>query len=318
MRAAGIRDFNAAVELLDLQEPRELRADEVLIEVHGCGVGNWDDIARAGGWDLGRQPPMALGVEAAGVVTAVGTAVDSPALGDRVMTHSLPLRAQGAWAERFVSAAADVAVIPQSVPLDVAAAAPVPVLTADQALDDALGTTSGATLLVHGASGVTGMVIVQLATYLGANVIATASQRSAGRVSSAGAAHVLDYRSPDWPGQVRALTGGLGADLAVNAAPGAAAIAITAVRDGGRLATLTSDPPARERGIDIRQVYVAPDGPRLVRLAGLLATGTIAVVVGGRYSLPDAAAALERVLRGTGGEAVILEPGAAQPQAASW
>ena len=106
MRAAGIRQYSAPVELLELPGPGELRSDEVLLAVACCGVGNWDEIARTGGWDLGRQPPMALGVEAAGVVAGTGAAVASPAVGDRVMTHSLPLRAQGAWAKWFVAAAA--------------------------------------------------------------------------------------------------------------------------------------------------------------------------------------------------------------------
>jgi len=39
-----------------------------LIDVRACGVGNWDEFARAGDWDLGTRPPMALGVEAAGLV----------------------------------------------------------------------------------------------------------------------------------------------------------------------------------------------------------------------------------------------------------
>jgi NADPH:quinone reductase-like Zn-dependent oxidoreductase len=104
----------------------------VLLKVHCCGVGNWDHIARAGGWDLGRHPPLALGVEAAGVVAQTGGAVASPAAGDKVMTHSLQLRAQGAWAEWFVAAATDVAAVPDAVPFEVAAAMPVPALTADQ------------------------------------------------------------------------------------------------------------------------------------------------------------------------------------------
>ena len=75
MRAAGIRRYSAPVEFFELPGPGELRADEVLLEVRCAGVGNWDDIARTGGWDLGRQPPMALGVEAAGVATRTGGAV---------------------------------------------------------------------------------------------------------------------------------------------------------------------------------------------------------------------------------------------------
>ena len=283
---------------MELPGPGELRPDEVLIEVRSAGVGNWDEIARTGGWDLGRQPPMALGVEAAGVLARAGVAVTGFAAGDRVMTHSLPLRAQGAWAEWFVAAATDVAVVPDAVPFGVAAALPVPALTADQTLRGALGAGPGATVLVNGAGGVTGMLLVALATHLGAEVIATA-----------GAARVLDRRSPDWPGQVRALTGGRGADLAANAAPGGAARALGAVKDGGRLATITSDPPRAERDIEVSQVYVAPDGPRLARLGELLAGGAISVTACAPFPLEQAADALACLRQGTNGQAVVLQAG---------
>jgi NADPH:quinone reductase-like Zn-dependent oxidoreductase len=309
MRAAGIRRYSGLVEPMELPGPGELRPDEVLTEVRAAGVGNWDEIARTGGWDLGRQPPMALGVEAAGVVARAGVAVTGFAAGDRVMTHSLPLRAQGGWAEWFVAAAADVAVAPDAVPFEVAGALPVPALTADQTLRGALGAGPGATVLVNGASGVTGMLLVALARHLSAEVIATAGARSAARVFAAGAAHVLDRRSPDWPGQVRALTGGRGADLAVNAAPGGAARALVAVKDGGRLATITSDPPRAERGVEVSQVYVAPDGPRLARLGELLAAGTISVTAGAAFPLEHAADALACLRQGTNGQAVVLQPG---------
>jgi NADPH:quinone reductase-like Zn-dependent oxidoreductase len=310
MRAVGIRQYSAPVELLELPGPGELRSDEVLLAVACCGVGNWDEIARTGSWDLGRQPPMALGVEAAGVVTGTGAAVTGPAVGDRVMTHSLPLRAQGAWAEWFVAAAVDVATVPAPVPFEVAAALPVPALTADQTLG-ALGAGPGATVLVHGAGGVTGMLLVQLARHLGADVIATAGSHSAARAAAAGAAHVLDRRSPDWPGQVRELTGGRGVDLAANAAPGGAALALGAVTNGGRLATITSDPPDPERGIEVRQVYVAPDGPRLSQLAELLTAGIISVSVNAPFPLEEAARALAYLRQGTHGQAVVLQPGPA-------
>ena len=311
MRAAGIRQYSDPVEPLELPGPGELRPDEVLVEVRSAGVGNWDDIARTGGWDLGRRPPMALGVEAAGVVARAGGVVTGFAPGDRVMTHSLPLRAQGAWAEWFVAAATDVAPVPDAVPLEVAGALPVPALTADQTLRGALCAGPGATVLVNGASGVTGMLLVALAVHLGSEVIATAGTHSAARVSAAGAARVLDRRSPDWPGQVRALTGGRGADLAVNAAPGGAARALGAVKDGGRLATITSDPPRAERGVEVSQVYVAPDGPRLAHLGELLAAGTIGVTVRDPFPLEHAANALACLRQGTNGQAVVLRAGLA-------
>ena len=74
MRAAGIRTMGAPVELIEVSEPRQLADDEVLIEVMAAGVGDWDEFVRTGGWDVGGQPPMALGVEAAGTVLRAGNA----------------------------------------------------------------------------------------------------------------------------------------------------------------------------------------------------------------------------------------------------
>ena len=296
-----------AVELLELPGPRALRPDEVLIDVRACGIGNWDDIVRQGGWDLGTRPPMALGVEAAGLVAGVGAEVNGVAAGDRVTAHSLPLREQGAWAERYIAAAGHVAVVPPGVPFDAAAALPVPALTADQVIADALGVRAGEVVLVHGAGGVTGGLLVQLAVHRGATVIATAGADSAGRVAALGAATVLDYHQPDWPEQVRALTQG-GVDAAANAARAGSARAIRAVRDRGRLATITSDPPPAERDITVREVYVAPDGRRLSRLVELLAQGALAVSVSERFPLEQGAAALARVGHGAPGSAVVLQP----------
>src|SRR6516162_7876769 len=230
MRAAGIRRYSAAVEPLDLPGPGELRPDEVLLDVHACGVGNWDEFARTGGWDLGIRPPMALGVEAAGLVAAAGDRAGGIRAGDRVTVHSLPLREQGAWAERFIAAAEHVAAVPAGISFDVAAALPVPALTADQAIADALQVQAGHTVLVNGAGGVTGGMLVQLAAYRGATVIATAGEDS-DRLAATGATTVLDYHQPDWPERVCALTRG-GVDAAANAARSGASDAIRAVRDG--------------------------------------------------------------------------------------
>lgn len=122
------------------------------------------------------------------------------------------------------------------------------------------------------------------------------------------AAHVLESRSAQWPGQVRTLTGGRGVDVAVNALPGGAATAIGAVRDGGRLATITSDAPAAKRHINVSEVYVAPDGSLLSRLGQLLAAGVLRVEVAAAYRLEDAAAALAQVRQGASGRAIVLEP----------
>jgi NADPH:quinone reductase-like Zn-dependent oxidoreductase len=76
MRAAGVDRFGAAVRPMTLPDPRPLAPDEVPIGVKSAGVGNWDEFARVNDWGIGRRPPMALGVEAAGVVIAVGARIN--------------------------------------------------------------------------------------------------------------------------------------------------------------------------------------------------------------------------------------------------
>ena len=306
MQGAGIRQFSGSIEVLDLPGREELGADELLIGVHAAGVGNWDNFARVGQWDLGRRPPMALGVEAAGVVRRVGPSAGVFAVGDRVLAHCAPFRDQGAWAEEFLVPVAAAALLPETVPFDEGAAFPVPALTADQVLEDALAITPGQVVLVNGAGGVTGTLLVQLAAHLGAEVIATASANCARLVSDAGAKVVVDYRSATWAEQVRGHTAGRGVDGAVNAVPGGAAAVLDLVKDGGRLATITSDPPDSTRGVEVHEVYVSPDGARLERLTALLAAGELHISVGVRYPLEAAAEALSLVRRGAGGNAVVL------------
>src|SRR3954470_7663661 len=212
--------------MIDVPGPRPLAGDEVLIKVMAAGVGNWDGIVRTGGWDVGGRPPMALGVEAAGVVAEVGNMVTAWAPGDEVMTHPLPLRDQGAWAPTLIAPAASLASKPAGVSWNVAAVFPVPALTAAQVLDEALQVGPGDRLLVNGAGGVTGGLLVSLGSLRGADVLATAGPHSHERVAALGARSVIDYREKGWPDQVLALTGGARVTAAVNAAPAGAADAI--------------------------------------------------------------------------------------------
>src|SRR3954466_4629811 len=308
MQVAGIREVGARVELIDVSEPRSLAPDEVLVEVVTAGVGNWDEFVRTGGWDVGGVPPIALGVAAAGRVLAVGDAGSEWSLGDEVMTHPLPLRDQGTWAPRLIAPAALLAEKPASVTWEAAAAFPVPALTAEQVMGEALDVHAGEQLLVHGAGGVTGGLLVALGALRGTQVIAAAGHASQQRVSALGAHHVIDYHDRDWPEQVRAITGGRGVTAAVNAAPGYAADALRVVADTGRLATITSGPPAEERGITVSNVYVRPDGCQLRKLAEHLADGTLAIPVASTYHLADAAAALAQTTGGHVGGAIVLRP----------
>jgi NADPH:quinone reductase-like Zn-dependent oxidoreductase len=307
MQAAGIEAFGAEVRMLELAAPASPASDEVVLSVRAAGVGNWDEIVRIGDWDVGRRPPLALGVEAAGVVAAVGEDVTSLAPGDEVLTHPLPLRHQGAWAEWLVAPAAVVGRKPAGVPWEVAAAFPVPALTADQALTEAAAAPAGEWVLVHGAGGVTGGLVVQLAVARGATVVVTAGPSSAARIRGYGAHVVLDYHDPDWPSRARDATpGSRGVGAAVNAARGGAATALQAVADNGRLATITGDPPPPERGITVADVYVRADGARLAELVAALADGQLSLHVAATLALTDAATALQSAVTGHAAGATVL------------
>src|SRR5690348_8549523 len=252
MRVAGIRVLGGPVEIFEVDEPPPPAPEEVMIDVAAAGVGNWDDLVRIGSWQVGGPAPMALGTEAAGTVAAVGSAVSELREGDEVMTHPLPLQRHGTWAERLLAPAATVAVRPPEASWEAGAAFSIPALTAAQALDEALELESGGWVVVNGAGGVTGGLLVQLAAHRGARVIATASAKKTERIRDYGASEVLDYRG-DWPALVREITAG-GALKAVNAAPGQEAATLKAVADGGRFATITGDPPRAERGIAVSDV----------------------------------------------------------------
>jgi NADPH:quinone reductase-like Zn-dependent oxidoreductase len=308
MQVAGIRRIGDRVEITEVDEPRPLADDEVLLEVMAAGVGNWDEFVRTGGWYVGARPPMALGVEAAGIVMAAGRAVNDWAPGDAVMTHPVPLRDHGTWAPRLIAPAGLLARKPQGASWEAAAAFPVPALTAEQVLSDTLNVRAGEQLLVHGASGVTGGLLVALAALRGAQVIATAGPSSQQRVTTLGARHVIDYHDQDWPAQVRAITANRGVDAAANAAPGAAASAIEAVADGGRLATITSDPPGEQRGITVSNIYVRPDGNQLRKLAEQFAAGQLDIRVASSYRLADAGQALAQVTGGHAAGSIVLTP----------
>jgi NADPH:quinone reductase-like Zn-dependent oxidoreductase len=302
MRAAGITALGEPVEIFEVDELATPAAGEVLINVAAAGIGNWDELVRIGSWQIGGPAPMALGTEAAGTVAAAGSGVAELREGDEVMTHPLPLRRHGTWAGRVLAPAATVAPRPPAASWEASGAFPIPALTAAQTLDEALGIESGGWVVVNGAGGVTGGLLVQLAAARGARVIATASARKAERIRDYGASEVLDYHG-DWPALVREITGG--APKAVNAAQGQAATTLKAVADGGRLATITGDPPREERGVAVSDVYVRPDGQQLSALAELLSHGTLSVPIASVRPLEQAAQALREVVAGADGAIVL-------------
>jgi NADPH:quinone reductase-like Zn-dependent oxidoreductase len=129
-RPADVVDLDAALGERLLHIPVRQSYRSVLIDVRAAGVGNWDELARIGTWQIGGPPPMALGVVASGIVTAIGEDFGWLAVGDEVLVHTLPLKRNGTWAERVLAPVAAVAPKPASADFELAAAFPVPALTA--------------------------------------------------------------------------------------------------------------------------------------------------------------------------------------------
>ncbi|TMD42500.1 MAG: zinc-binding dehydrogenase [Chloroflexi bacterium] len=305
MKGAGIREVGGPVEEVDLPEPASLKSDEVLIEVQAAGVANWDDLVRTGAWDVGITPPMALGVEAAGTVRQVGAAVSRFEAGHQVLTHSAPLRHQGAWAERFVAPEAHVARKPVAMEITVAGAFGVPALTAYQVLAAMLNVQAGEAVLIHGAGGVTGGMLAAVAAAMGARVIAVAGARNKERLKQFGATAVLD-RDSSWQQAAKRLADGA-FPAVVNAVRGATASVLPLVADNGRLATITGDPPASERGIRIGNVYVTADGYALERLAADFANRGLTLPVAAVVGLAQGSSALAEAVAGSPG-VVVIDP----------
>lgn len=314
MIAAGVTEISGAVMMLQLGEPAALADDEILIDVKAAGVGNWDDIVRTGGWNVGTAPPMALGVEASGVIARKGPGVQSFTVGDAVLVHTAPLRHQGAWAEYLVAPVDTVASKPSSVSWEAAGAFPVPALTAEQVLNLVLSSCPEGTLVVHGAGGVTGLMIVQLAALHGRDVIATAGQgtgQGAGRpdLLALGARAVVNRHSSDWKEQVRAAAAEAGPiTAAVNAVRGGAAEVMALLANEDLLVTITSGAPTPVRGIRVIDFYVRPDGQQLSNLARLLGDQRLRLPAGTVLPLREAAQALAGVSAGALAPPVVLVP----------
>jgi NADPH2:quinone reductase len=155
--------------------------------------------------------PGGLGLEAAGVVTTVGSGVSGFAVGDRIAYASGPL---GAYAEERLLPAAHAVRLPDGVSEESAAALMLKGMTAWYLLHLSFPVKPGHTILVHAAAGGVGSILVPWAKHLGAVVIGTAgSPDKAEAARQAGCDHVILYREQDFAAEVRRLTGGSGVDV---------------------------------------------------------------------------------------------------------
>ncbi|KVC71567.1 quinone oxidoreductase [Burkholderia ubonensis] len=183
---------------------------EVRVKHAAVGLNFADTYFRSGLYPV--PLPSGIGVEAAGVVEAVGDGVTNVAVGDRV-TYTGFINTLGAYSTERLVPAAPLIRLPDAIACDTAAAMTMRGLTSAYLLRRIHAFNAGDSILLHAAAGGVGLIVSQWAKLLGLTVIGTVSSEAKAEVARAhGCDHVILYRQEDIAGRVRELTDGKGVD----------------------------------------------------------------------------------------------------------
>lgn len=219
MKAVAVTDYGApeVMKYITIDIP-VLQPHQVLIRVVATSVNFADIKARHGNRNGGSQPPFIPGLDAAGVIEAVGADVRYLKRGDRVIAFPH----DGSYAEYIAADESLTFVIPGDLGFDVAAASPIVSFTAYKLLADVARLVRGETVLVHAAAGGVGTTASQLAKILGASLVigTVGSESKIQSALAAGCDHVLRYDEGDFSGTVNELTGGRGVDVVLDSVAG--------------------------------------------------------------------------------------------------
>ena len=189
----------SGLRLVDRELPRPA-AGQVMVRVESTAVSFAESAMRRGRYFGQPRFPFVPGYDLVGIVESTGPGVDPALTGRRVAA----LTKTGAWATRVLLAAAEVVEVPDGVTADEAETLVVNGVTAYQMLHGRAKVRSGQTVLVLGAGGGVGTILVQLARQAGARVIGTAGPRHHEALRALGA-EPIDYRDPDLAARVREL-----------------------------------------------------------------------------------------------------------------
>lgn len=304
MHAIGVVEYGGPEALRVVELPdREPGAGEVRVRVRAAAVNPVDVLLRSGalaGWYKGLTPPFVPGMDAAGVIDAIGPDLD-PALGlqlgQRVVAVINSKGATGAYGEQVIAPAASVVAAPDALDDAHAASFLMNALAAHNALDTA-ALPAGSTVLVTGAAGAFGTYAVVLAHRAGHRVIALASPADETAVRDVGA-DVFVARGDDAAARILQAAPD-GVDTILDGALIGQEI-IQAVRNGGSIIDLRGRDGELERGIRMTHSNVRDrmqDHAAITCLRDLVNDGTLPTAVEGVFAWPDAAAAHARLAEG--------------------
>ncbi|WP_433892488.1 NADP-dependent oxidoreductase [Streptomyces sp. CA-111067] len=283
---------------------------QVLVRVAATSFNPVDDHIRAGA--LAEMIPISLpyvpGIDLAGTVAELGADVTGPAVGDRVVAM-LPLDSAGGAAEYVLVPAESLAPAPRTTELADAAALPLTGLAAWQTTFELAELKPGQSVLVNGAGGAVGSLVVQLAVDAGAHVTAVDGPQHADRLQGYGAHRVVG------PLSLAAGPAAVGGpfEVVVNhvrVSPAELAQLTGYVTDGGVAASTAGPiPEDAARGVRSASLWVRSDGAQLTELAAKVDAGTLTVHIAGRRQVAELAAVHEEAGAGRlPGKTVVLVP----------
>jgi NADPH:quinone reductase-like Zn-dependent oxidoreductase len=282
MKAVYVTGTKAAPKItLNTSVPRPVpKGDEILIKVHAGGI-TADELTWPELWEDHLLPIP--GHDVSGVVHSLGPDYKgSLSVGDAVMAMINAKRGMG-QAEYAIVTADEAAIKPATISHAQASALPIPFLTAWEAIFQHAKLTKNMKILVTGASGAVGIMLVQLAHQIvGAEIIALASSRHHDTLKALGASQVLDYNTPDWEDSVS------GVDVVIDTV-GNPVLAKTwkTVKSDGFIITVGDPPSAWEYGKgkpeelsshpDVKWLFfiVTPRADILAKTAELLDSGRL-------------------------------------------
>ena len=195
----------------DVPEPRP-KAGEAVVKVDAAGLNYIDVYYRSGLYKA--ELPMTVGMEAGGVVTAVGPNVTEVKVGDKVAYTGVP----GAYAQYAAVPAQRLVTLPAGVSTKQGAAAMLQGMTAHYLACSTYPLKKGDTCLVHAAAGGVGLLLCQIAKMRGARAIGTVSTEEKAKLArEAGADEVILYTKQDFEAEVKRLTSSKGVQVVYDA-----------------------------------------------------------------------------------------------------
>ncbi len=295
-------------------------AGQALIRHTAIGLNYIDTYHRSGLYPVAELPAV-LGVEAAGVVEAVGDGVEHVAVGDRVAEGT----AAGAYSEHRVLDADHLVKLPDAVGDEQAAAIMLKGLTARMLLRQTYAVQPGDAVLIHAAAGGVGTILCPWARALGATVIGTAgTDEKAAMAAANGCDHTIVYTRESFAERVADITGGEGVRVVYDGV-GKATFdeSLECLGRNGLMASFGNASGAVEpfsilrllpKGLYLARPSMSSEiipgdnlGAAAAELFDVVADGTVTPTIGNRFALKDAAEA-HRLLesRATTGSTVLL------------